>query len=99
MDKVFIHLKGSRNNMFRKRERFLKKGGTVRQNRDILPVMSLYSPTLNGSMSERMVDLLWDYMEHNPNWLLHNTDDAKLDPKGILSSGIRLRTLQIWNIL
>jgi len=61
----------------------LKNGGAKSDFEELLPVMSLHRPTLIGSMSERMSDLLWNYTEHNPNWLLHECDPTKLSKKGM----------------
>ena len=69
----------------RKWEKLLRRGGTVEQFRELLPVMSLYKPSLLGSMSERMLEQLWDYKEHNPHQLLHVSDSCKLSPKGLLT--------------
>ena len=66
----------------RQRLRLLKRGGTLEQFEELPTAMSLYRPTLIGSMSEKMIDLLWDYTEHNPNWLLHESDPAKLAARG-----------------
>ena len=68
----------------RKWEKLLRTGGTVEQFRELLPVMSLYRPSLLGSMSEKMLEMLWDYREHNPHQLLHMSDSCKLSPKGSL---------------
>lgn len=43
--------------------------------------MSLYKPTLMGCMSETISDALWEYIIHNPDYLLHDQDESKLTPR------------------